>query len=96
LFGDLFLKHFYSIYDYDQELFSLGVNTHSQNIVQMYPKGEKGKPFNQTTPSPENAVSSAFGTAVQSEKLAGKAAPDGVNSLSGKADEQHGEFQDKD
>lgn len=29
LFGDLFLKHFYSIYDYDQELISLGVNTHS-------------------------------------------------------------------
>jgi len=90
------LKHFYSIYDYDQELISLGVNAHSQNVVQMYPKGEKGKPFNQSTPAPENAVSSAFGTAVQSEKLAGKAAPEGVSSLSGKGvDEPHGEFQEK-
>jgi len=32
---------------------------------------------------------------VQSEKLAGKAAPEGVNSISGKADEPHGEFQEK-
>jgi hypothetical protein len=29
LFGDLFLKHFYSIFDYDQENISLGINTHS-------------------------------------------------------------------
>lgn len=50
LFGDLFLKHFYSIYDYDQELISLGVNTHSQSLVQMFPKGQKGKALNQTAP----------------------------------------------
>jgi len=43
IFGGLFLKHFYSIYDFDQELISLGVNTHSVDIVQMFPKGEKGK-----------------------------------------------------
>jgi hypothetical protein len=29
IFGGLFLKHFYSIYDYDQEMISLGVNIHS-------------------------------------------------------------------
>jgi hypothetical protein len=41
----------------------------------MYPKGQKGKLFNATAkkePSPDNAVNSAFGAAVQSEKLAGK------------------------
>jgi hypothetical protein len=37
LFGGLFLKHFYSIYDYDQELISLGINTHSEGLVAMYP-----------------------------------------------------------
>jgi hypothetical protein len=37
----LFLKHFYSIYDYDQEMISLGVNTHSEDIVSMYPAGQK-------------------------------------------------------
>lgn len=41
LFGDLFLKHFYSIFDYDQELISLGINTHSQGLVSMYQKGSQ-------------------------------------------------------
>jgi hypothetical protein len=36
LFGGLFLKHFYSIYDYDQELISLGINSHSEGMVDMY------------------------------------------------------------
>jgi len=58
----------------------------------MYPKGQKGKALNQTAPQQENAVASAFGTAVSSEKLAGKAAPEGVTSIAGKADEPHGEF----
>ena len=35
LLGDLFLKHFYSIYDYDHELISLGVNTHSKDVASM-------------------------------------------------------------
>jgi len=43
LFGDLFLKHFYSIFDYDQELISLGVNTHSEGVVRMYQKNETAK-----------------------------------------------------
>lgn len=41
IFGDLFLKHFYSIFDFDQELISLGVNTHSKDLVKMYPVGDK-------------------------------------------------------
>jgi flagellin-like hook-associated protein FlgL len=36
LFGGSFLKHFYSIYDYDQELISLGINSHSEGLVDMY------------------------------------------------------------
>jgi hypothetical protein len=48
LFGGSFLKHFYSIYDYDQELISLGINSHSEGLVDMYPadkmkKSEGGK-----------------------------------------------------
>lgn len=35
MFGGLFLKHFYSIYDYDNEYISLGVNTHSSDLVQI-------------------------------------------------------------
>jgi hypothetical protein len=35
LLGDLFLKHFYSIYDYDHELISLGVNSHSKDVASM-------------------------------------------------------------
>jgi len=36
LFGSLFLKHFYTIFDFDKELISLGVNTHSQDLVSMH------------------------------------------------------------
>jgi hypothetical protein len=36
LLGDLFLKHFYTILDFDQEMVSLGVNTHSEGLVNMY------------------------------------------------------------
>lgn len=36
LFGGLFLKHFYSVYDYDRELISLGVNRHSKDLVGMH------------------------------------------------------------
>ena len=39
LFGGLFLKHFYSIYDYENELISLGVNVHSKDAVRMYSAG---------------------------------------------------------
>lgn len=67
IFGDLFLKHFYSIYDFDQELISLGVNTHSEGIVQMYPKGAQRKD-----------LSNANHTAVAAQKTA--IVDDGQNS----------------
>lgn len=36
LIGDLFLKHFYSVYDFDKDEVSLGINTHSKGKVQMF------------------------------------------------------------
>lgn len=35
LFGSLFLKHFYTIYDFENEFISLGVNIHSKDLVSM-------------------------------------------------------------
>lgn len=46
LMGDLFLKHFYSVYDFDNDRIGLGINTHSAKLVQIYKPGkrEKDKP----------------------------------------------------
>jgi hypothetical protein len=41
LVGDAFLRHFYSVYDFDKDQLSLGVNTHSTGLVQMYKPGER-------------------------------------------------------
>lgn len=41
LVGDAFLRHFYSVYDFDQDQISLGINTHSANKVSMYKPGER-------------------------------------------------------
>lgn len=41
LIGDAFLRHFYSVYDFDQDQISLGVNVHSQGQVTMYKPGER-------------------------------------------------------
>jgi len=47
LIGDAFLKHFYSVYDFDRDTLSLGVNMHSKGKVSMYKPGgrptEEGK-----------------------------------------------------
>jgi hypothetical protein len=40
LIGGLFLKHFYSVYDFDSDTLSLGVNTHSEGKVSMYKPGD--------------------------------------------------------
>jgi hypothetical protein len=41
LIGDAFLKHFYSVYDFDRDTLSLGVNMHSKNKVTMYKPGSR-------------------------------------------------------
>lgn len=41
LIGDAFLRHFYSVYDFDMDQISLGVNVHSQGQVSMYKPGER-------------------------------------------------------
>ena len=40
LIGDLFLKHFYSVYDFDKDEVSLGINTHSKDKAQMFSPAE--------------------------------------------------------
>ena len=75
LFGDLFLKHFYSIYDYDQELISLGINKHSEGVVRMYPVD--GVQHTQAK-AEKRAINSAFQTAVDSEGLTGRQAMKGT------------------
>lgn len=41
LIGDAFLRHFYSVYDFDRDQISLGVNVHSKNKVTMYKPGQR-------------------------------------------------------
>ena len=47
------MKHFYSIYDYEGEIISLGVNVHSENLVKMYQKGQQ---TNKTAKSVEKST----------------------------------------
>ena len=41
LVGDVFLRHFYSVYDFDKDQLSLGVNIHSNGLVSMSKPGEQ-------------------------------------------------------
>jgi hypothetical protein len=41
LIGDAFLKHFYSVYDFDADTISLGINKHSEGKVSMYKPGSR-------------------------------------------------------
>ena len=41
LVGGLFLQHFYSVYDFDKDEISLGINTHSDGKVTMYSPGKR-------------------------------------------------------
>jgi hypothetical protein len=41
LIGDAFLRHFYSVYDFDKDQISLGVNIHSKGKVSMYKPGNR-------------------------------------------------------
>ncbi len=49
LIGDAFLKHFYSVYDFDKDTVSLGINKHSENKVSMYKPGTR--PIDETKPT---------------------------------------------
>jgi len=40
LIGDAFLKHFYSVYDFDRNTVALGINKHSEGKVRMYKPGD--------------------------------------------------------
>lgn len=91
LFGGLFLKHFYSVYDYDRELISLGVNRHSKDLVQMRQlEHQKLTTTNEVARSSaeqdeqQTDASSSYTTAAESERLTGKMEPEGVKSLDGK------------
>jgi hypothetical protein len=55
LVGDAFLRHFYSVYDFDQDQISLGVNTHSQGKVSMYKPGERPADAVKAETSEDNA-----------------------------------------
>ena len=35
IFGQLFLKHFYTVYNYENEQISLGINKNSEKLVRM-------------------------------------------------------------
>jgi len=93
LFGGLFLKHFYSVYDYDRELISLGVNRHSKDLVSMQQlehaklrrPGETARSSAEADEMQTEAESS-YTAAAESEKLAGKVEPQGIKSLDGKLD----------
>jgi len=39
--GNTFLKNFVSVYDYDQQSVSLGVNIHSKNLAKAYKYDKK-------------------------------------------------------
>lgn len=41
IFGQAFLKHFYTVYNYENEQISLGVNKNSQGDVRMYAPGTR-------------------------------------------------------
>lgn len=41
LVGDVFLRHFYSVYDFDKDQIGLGINTHSEGRVALYKPGER-------------------------------------------------------
>ena len=47
MLGDLFLQHFYSVYDMDRDEVSLGINSHSKDKVHMYEPGNRPESLEQ-------------------------------------------------
>jgi len=56
LIGDAFLKHFYSVYDFDRDTLSLGVNMHSNGKVSMYKPGSRPDNLVKTQTSVEGDI----------------------------------------
>ena len=54
LIGDAFLRHFYSVYDFDSDQISLGINVHSKGQVAMYKPGERPEDLTKTQQTDEN------------------------------------------
>lgn len=54
LIGDAFLKHFYSVYDFDKDTVSLGINMHSAGKVSMYKPGTRPDNLVKTMTSTED------------------------------------------
>jgi len=59
LIGDAFLKHFYSVYDFDRDTLSLGVNSHSKEKVSMYKPGSRPAELGGNFVAPEAKPQSA-------------------------------------
>jgi len=75
LIGDAFLRHFYSVYDFDQDQISLGINVHSLGQVTMYKPGERpGDKAASATPAP--AVTEEASAAPAAAPGAAAAAPE--------------------
>jgi len=54
LIGDAFLRHFYSVYDFDKDQLSLGINVHSKGLVSMFKPGERPAEATKTEVSEDN------------------------------------------
>ena len=59
LIGDAFLKHFYSVYDFDRDTLSLGVNSHSKDKVSMYKPGSRPADAAPAEQKPQSAAQEA-------------------------------------
>jgi hypothetical protein len=59
LIGDAFLRHFYSVYDFDKDQVSLGVNIHSKGKVSMYKPGQRPKELDTQTNAAEQPTTNS-------------------------------------
>jgi hypothetical protein len=59
LIGDAFLRHFYSVYDFDRDQVSLGINVHSKDKVSMYKPGTRPADLVKTETAAENVEPAA-------------------------------------
>ena len=67
LIGDAFLRHFYSVYDFDSDQISLGINVHSKGQVSMYKPGDRPIDNKQALATTEESVAPTVPVAKESE-----------------------------